>query len=320
MSSFFIVNEHSRNGRSGRLTRELRSLLDSIGLSYSLAFTESLDHAQALSRKANQEGIDTIVAVGGDGTISKVLNGFFDERGYRISPAKMGAIHTGTSPDFCKSYGIPRPLEGAVQAIWRGKTSLVRAGMIECHSSPDKKITGIPARPLFFGCCANIGLGALLARAANSGIRKYLGDTGGTLAALLLILLRYRPSTVKMTIDGATRTISQVFDIVVGRTRHIASGLKVQHQLEPLDPRLYVMSVRALNLLNFYGVLKTLYTGKKIRANDARLSLVHGARIEITGDTPLEVEFDGDPAGFSPCTITTAPDPLELIVGGSDAG
>jgi diacylglycerol kinase family enzyme len=192
--------------------------------------------------------------------------------------------------------------------------------MLECSSSPDFNTAGIPARPQFFGCCANIGLGASLARAANSGIRKYLGDTGGTLVSLLLILLRYRPSAVTMTIDGDEHAMSRVFDIAVGRTRHIASGLKVQHQLRPLDPRLYVLSVRDLTAFNFIRVMKTLYSGKTIPANDARLSLVHGSRIEIAGTTPLEVEFDGDPAGYCPCTITTAPDPLELIVGGSDAG
>jgi len=319
MNCFFIVNQYSRNGRSRRRTQELFYLLKQSGLTYSHAFTESLDHARVLSRKANQEGMDTIVAVGGDGTISNVLNGFFDERGNRISRAKMGAIHTGTSPDFCKSYGIPRSLEGAVQAICRGTASLVRVGMIECRSSPDGKIAGAPARPLFFGCCANIGLGASLARAANSGIRKYLGDTAGTFVSLLLVLLRYRPGSITLTVDGNKHALSRVFDIAVGRTRHIASGLKVHHDLGPLDPRLYVMSVRGLNLFNFSGALKTLYAGKAIPANDTRLSLVHGSRIEITGDTPLEVEFDGDPAGYCPCTITTAPDPLELIVGGSDA-
>jgi diacylglycerol kinase (ATP) len=320
VNCFFIINQHSRNGRSRRRTEELFNLLKASGITYSHSFTESLDHARQLSQKANQEGAECIVAVGGDGTINNVLNGFFNEQGNRISRTKMAALHTGTSPDFCKSYGIPRSLEGAVQAICRGMTSLVRVGMIECRKSPGGKSAEIPMRPLFFGCCANIGLGALLARAANSGIRKYLGDIVGTFVSLLVILLRYHPSTVTLTIDEKKHTVSRVFDIAVGRTRYIASGIKVQHQLGPLDPRLYVMSVRGLNAFNFIKVMKTLYSGNAISANDTRLSLMHGSRIEIASDTPLEVEFDGDPAGYCPCTITIAPDPLELIVGGHDAG
>ena len=34
-------------------------------------------------------------------------------------------------------------------------------------------------RTVYFGCCANVGFGAELARLANGGIRKRLGDVGG---------------------------------------------------------------------------------------------------------------------------------------------
>jgi diacylglycerol kinase (ATP) len=314
MNCFCIINQHSRNGRSGQKTRELFSLLDKSGLTFSHAFTESLDHARLLSKKANQDGVDSIVAVGGDGTINKVINGFFDEHGRRISRAKMGVIHTGTSPDFCKSYGIPQSLEAAVQSIKRGMTSLVRIGMIQCRVSP-----GQPSGPLFFGCCANIGLGASLARAANGGIRKYFGDTAGTLLSLILILLRYRPVPVSISIDGRQRDVNRMYDIAVGRTRYIASGIKVQHSLGPLDPRLYAVTVRNLSPFNLIPVLSKLYGAKPIPPGRGDISLDYGSRIEITGNPSVEVECDGDPAGYCPCAINTAPDPLELIVGGTDA-
>jgi diacylglycerol kinase (ATP) len=314
MNCFFIINEHSRNGRSGKITRELFALLESSGITFSHAITESLDHARLLSVKANQEGADTIVAVGGDGTINRVLCGFYDAAGHRNSCAKMGVIHTGTSPDFCKSYGIPRSLGAAVQSIKRGMTSLVRIGMIQCRVSP-----GQPSGPLFFGCCANVGLGASLARAANGGIRKYFGDTAGTLLSLILILLRYRPRAVSLAIDGRQREVSRMYDIAIGRTRYIASGIKVHHSLGPLDPRLYALSVRSLTPLNIIPVLSALYGSKPIPRDRDDIFLDYGSRIEITGDPSFEVECDGDPAGYCPCTITTAPDFLDLIVGGADA-
>jgi diacylglycerol kinase family enzyme len=314
MNCFIIINQHSRNGRSGKKTRELFALLESSGITFSHAITESLDHARQLSLKANREGADTIVAVGGDGTINRVLRGFYDAAGHRTSRAKMGVIHTGTSPDFCKSYGIPRSLPQAVQSIRAGVTSLVRIGMIQCRVSP-----GQPSGPLFFGCCANIGLGASLARAANGGIRKYFGDTAGTLLSLILILLRYRPVPVSLSIDGRQREINRMYDIAVGRTRHIASGIKVQHTLGPLDPRLYAVAVRNLSPFNLIPVLSILYGAKPIPPDRGDISLDYGSRIEIIGDSSIEVECDGDPAGYCPCAITTTPDPLELIVGGADA-
>ena len=82
--------------------------------------TECLHDAYLLSKNANNEGYDVIVAVGGDGTINKVLNGFYDDQGKRISRSRFAVIYTGTSPDFCKSYGIPLDIERAVNFIIRG--------------------------------------------------------------------------------------------------------------------------------------------------------------------------------------------------------
>jgi diacylglycerol kinase family enzyme len=107
MKYFFVINPGSRNGRSSALTGKLLSLIKREGLFFDYAMTTSLEHAYSLSKRANEENYDTVAAVGGDGTINRVLNGFFNNDGKRISRAKMGVIHTGTSPDLCKSYGIP---------------------------------------------------------------------------------------------------------------------------------------------------------------------------------------------------------------------
>lgn len=320
MKYFLIINPFSRNGRSGKLTGKLFSLFKNKGISFDYALTTSFEHAYSLSKQANEDRFDAVVAVGGDGTINKVLNGFFNADGLRISRARMGVVHTGTSPDFCRSYGIPRSLEGAVHAVAAGTTSLVRVGRIDCAASPDARGKSISAPPRFFGCCANIGLGASLARTANGGIRKYAGDFAGTFLSLMKVLCHYRPATVSIDIDGNRRTLDRAYDIAVGRTRHIASGIQVRHALAPLDRRLYILTVRKISLLNIIQILGLLYGGKTIPAGRDYISLEYGSRIELSGDAPLEVEFDGDPAGYSPCVITTAPDYLELITGESHAG
>src|SRR3974377_1580331 len=100
----FIANPHARNGRGQKKLAQLRSELERRVVKYDLALCEGLDHARTLSEQANRSGYDVVVSVGGDGTINRVLNGFFDANGRRLSNARMGAIHIGTSPDFCRSY------------------------------------------------------------------------------------------------------------------------------------------------------------------------------------------------------------------------
>jgi|WetSurMetagenome_2_1015567.scaffolds.fasta_scaffold78167_2 diacylglycerol kinase family enzyme len=319
MRYFFIINPQSRNGRSVKKNKDLFSLLQKTGLSFDHAFTDSLDHAYVLSEKANKDRYDAVVAVGGDGTINRVLNGFFNAEGRRISSTRMGVIHTGTSPDFCMSYGIPQSLESAVHVIAAGKTSLVRVGRIECAALPAGAEGKVASPPRFFGCCANVGLGAAVARTSNGGIRRFAGDRLGTFLSLLKALIVYRPVTLSLTIDGNRRISTRVYNIAVGKTRFIASGIRVQHTLGPSDQGFYIVNVRDLTPFNFIPVLGLLYRDKPIPAGCSYISLEYGSRIEISCKTPLETEFDGDPAGYCPCTVTTAADPLELMIGESHA-
>jgi diacylglycerol kinase family enzyme len=319
MKYFFIINSQSRNGRGGKKNKDLFLLLQEAGFSFDFAFTQSLDHAYSLSQKANNDHYDAVVAVGGDGTINRVLNGFFNGEGRLISSARMGVIHTGTSPDFCKSYGIPQSLERAVHVIAAGKTSLVRVGRIESAASPDAPMGKAFKRSSFFGCCANIGLGAAVACTANGGIRKFAGDRLGTFLSLIKTLFLYRPFNVSLTVDGSPRTYTRVYNIAAGRTRFIASGIRVRHTLGAFDQKLYIVTVRNLSPFNTISVLSLLYGDKPIPAGCSFISLEYGRRIEISCETPVETEYDGDPAGYCPCAISTATDPLELITGESDA-
>ena len=319
MKYFFVINPQSRDGRSGKRNNDLFSLLQKTGISFDYAFTDSLDHAYSLSQKANKDRYDAVIAVGGDGTINRVLNGFFNAEGRRISSARMGVIHTGTSPDFCMSYGIPQSLESAVRVIAAGKTSLIRVGRIECAASPADREGKAVSPPRFFGCCANVGLGAAVARTSNGGIRRFAGDRLGTFLSLFKALFLYRPVTLSLTIDGNRRTTTRVYNIAVGKTRFVASGIRVQHALETSDRGLYIVTVRDLSPFNFIPVLGLLYGDKPIPAGRSYISLEYGSRIDISCKTPLETEFDGDPAGYCPCTVTTAADPLELMIGESHA-
>lgn len=308
-----IANPHARNGRGRAKLQTLCRYLERRGVKYDLAACRSLEHATELSRAANREGRETIVAVGGDGTINRVLNGFYDQDGRRQSRARFGVVHVGTSPDFCKSYGVPTALEAAAETLLSGATRPITVGRVAWAP-------GAAVAPAFFGCCANAGLGAAVARGANGGIRRFAGDWLGTLLSLLRALARCRPRRVFLTLDGKRRELDGVYNIAIGKTRYIASGLQVRHALESQDRRLYVVCVRGVSLSTFAPALRAFYSGQIPRAGGC-LSLAYAQRVEIEpAEAPLELEFDGDPAGHCPCRIETATEPLDLLVPAGTAG
>jgi len=309
----FIVNPHARNGRTSAKLEELRHVLNHHGILYDMRPSESLDHVSALSREANLAGYHTVVAVGGDGTINRVMNGFFASDGTRLSQARMAAIHIGTSPDFCRSYGIPLGIPEAVETLASSVTKPLYVGQVSCLKQPLNAGFVAPTTS-FFACCANVGFGANVARLANGGIRKRVGDFAGTFLSLMRVLRTFRPVALNVRMDGVERQIENVYNVAVGRSRYVASGLQIRHQLGVADPRLYLVCLRDLSWKNLLPALYALYSGRPVRARPY-LSIHYARTISITStERPAEVEFDGDPAGWCPSDFCVAPDPIELLV------
>ncbi len=319
MKCFFILNPGSKGGASKKLFERIFKLLDKAKVDYKYKITVSLGDAFIYSKTANVEGYDVIVAVGGDGTINGVLSGFYNDDGSRISKGKMGVIYTGTSPDFCKSYGIPTDVENAVKILLQNKSQKIQVGKIVLAKEymkeyEDKFVDHSDKfKTCYFACCANIGLGAQLARRANSGIRSVLGDYLGTFSALIKTLFCYKPSDFYVIADGKREKIERAHNISIGRSFYIASGIKVKNTLKQGDGLLYRLCVKNMGLKNCFSVVKKIYSGKEIVNNDI-LDLDYTKTIEICGNNiNPEVEFDGDPAGFLPCSIEVAADGLDVV-------
>jgi diacylglycerol kinase family enzyme len=320
MHCFLILNPKSRGGKSEKRFKQIKRLLDHRGIRYDFEITQSLDHARQLSFQANKKIYDTIVAVGGDGTINSVLNGFYDKEGKKISNASMGVIYTGTSPDFCKSYHIPLKLTEAVDIIAENNLQKISVGKITFLKKnlvkQDNQAIDLADKAVvrYFACCANMGLGATLAKNANSGIRKYAGDFMGTFLSFVPTLVSYRKSDFMMVKDGKKTIVKNLYNLSVGRTRYIASGIKLENSLDNNNYHFYCLTITNLNLKNLPGVFKKIYSGKTFQ-NDYYITLDYCDSIEIYSNTRSpEIEFDGDPAGYLPCRIELAQDPLDLVV------
>lgn len=308
MTYFLIINPGSNHKRSMKIIPKLLGFLKSRNIDFDYILTNTLSDAKKYSQDAVFRGYDVVVAVGGDGTINQVLNGFYDEHGCRRSKSIMGVIHTGTSPDFCLSYGIPINLISAMETLIKGFTREISIAQIEYQSKSSERITG------YFACCASFGLGAQVALLSNSGIRKYLGDTLGTFVSIIISLFKYKSNDLEMCCDDQKVKIEKNFNTFIGKTSFIASGMKIAHQLSHQDSRLYLLTLKKITLKNLYSALKSIYSGREIE-NTNFIEMSYHKSIEIfKGQRNQQIEFDGDPQGDLPCKISIAQDRLELIV------
>lgn len=316
MKYFLIMNPKSKGGKSKKKFDRIFSLLNQAKVDYEYTFVYTLEEAYQKSVEANKKSIfDIVVAVGGDGTINNVINGFYNKEGHRLSKAKFAVIYTGTSPDFCKSYGISIHTDEAVKTLLRAQSRSILIGKLLVAQIPPVERTNSDAKfkIQYFACCANIGIGASIARRANGGIRKYFGDYVGTFLSMLISIAKYKANTFKVCMDGKAIEIPKLYNLSVGITKYIASGIKVHNDKELHSASFYCLETKALNLRNTPSTLKRVYSGKQIKTSKTlALSYLNTIEVKANLQNP-EVELDGDPIGYLPCSIDAAKDCLHLI-------
>jgi diacylglycerol kinase (ATP) len=112
LNACLIANPAAGRGRGARRLPAVREALAAVGIR-DIRLTKSAGHERELAARAAADGIDTIVALGGDGTWGNVARGILDAgRDPRLVP-----IAAGTGNDFPHALGLPAHDPAAMAAI-----------------------------------------------------------------------------------------------------------------------------------------------------------------------------------------------------------
>ena len=102
MNACLIANPASGRGRGARRLPQVREALAAVGIT-DIRLTQCAGHERELAARAASEGIDTIAALGGDGTWGNVTRGILESgRDARLVP-----IAAGTGNDFPHALALP---------------------------------------------------------------------------------------------------------------------------------------------------------------------------------------------------------------------
>jgi len=105
----FIVNPHSGASKDKIDDATIRSYLDLEIYDYDLVYTEYAGHAKIIAQEAVDLNYDTVVAVGGDGSINEVASQLV------YTPVNLAIISAGSGNGFATNIGLSR--NNAEQAI-----------------------------------------------------------------------------------------------------------------------------------------------------------------------------------------------------------
>src|SRR2546430_3320573 len=130
----FIVNPASGGGKTARDWAGIESWLPSTRLKYEVAFTTRPMEATDIAKNAVRQSRPVVVAVGGDGTLNEVVNGFFHNGAPIPTTSKLAMVPLGTGGDLRPPLPIPTHPREATPVLRTGGTPRLAAG---CRSEEE---------------------------------------------------------------------------------------------------------------------------------------------------------------------------------------
>jgi diacylglycerol kinase (ATP) len=302
-----IVNPASANGKTARRWPEIARRAQELGLDVDVRLTDEAGHAVELARSAASEGADLVVAVGGDGTVSEVVNGLV-EAGTEHT-CELAVVARGSGCDFIRTFGIPKDTAKALAVAHRGTARRIDVGRVE--------FTGHDGQPRgrYYANIASAGMTGIAADRVNrSG--KPLGATVAFAWAAVSTFVGYRNSRFTVDIDGETTELISN-NVIVGNCRYFAGGMKILPDADPSDGLLDVLVWGDVSKGDLARNLHKLYRGTHVTHPKARIVRAHS--VTVTPEVPLPIEVDGEGPGITPATFTVVPSALLLRTPGGGA-
>jgi diacylglycerol kinase (ATP) len=301
-----VVNPKSASGTTGRnwerINQEIRR---GLGTDYDVKLTESQGHATTLTSEAIKEGCELIVAVGGDGTINEVVNGFFDKEKPINPNAALAAMSIGTGTDFVKTLEFPTTPFEAAERIRRGKVWAIDLG--RCT------FTGLDGeqRSRFFINIADFGSGGAVVDKVNR-TTKIFGGQISFLWGILTTLPTYKNKLTKYQIDNGPEEEKVLNTFVVANGRFYGGGLKPAPNAQ-LDDGLF--DIVSIGDVGFFEAVSSLGKFRKGTYMEVpKVTSYNGKTVVASSEETQLVEMEGEVVGRLPARFEMLPKAMNIIV------
>ena len=304
-----VVNPKSQGGRLGK---KWRDLADVIGRAFPFdeAITQGPGDATRLTREALKAGAERVVAIGGDGTINEVANGFFDDAGASIAPeASLAVIPFGTGGDFRRTFGLPTDTAEAAAVIAANQRRKIDVGRLEFTATAGGKALRM------FVNIASFGVSGVVDRLVNESGKK-LGRLSFMIATARATW-SYKNTRVQLVFDGKDRVEATINTVAVANGRYFGGAMMVAPDASPDDGEFDVIA------LGDFGFGDLLTSGRRIyKGTHLSMDKVTARRAKVVEAEPIdpgtvvELDIDGESPGRLPARFELVPRALWMVVPG----
>lgn len=301
----FIINKHAGNGRMGRRWQEIEQILKNHITDYIVKETRGRGHATDLCREAIDAGSKNIIAVGGDGTISEVASGFFNENGKPLATkSNLGILPAGSGSDFSRTINMPHDYDEAIEILKKAKTRTIDAGIV---SFTDYQ--GIAQKRPFINI-AEVGIGGEVIEILEKR-GKGLGSWLSYQLATIEGLIKFELKDMQITIDGNPLE-GKYAGVIVANGQYFGSGMKIApHAI--LDDGLFdVVIIGSGSKFDMLLKMPKVRDGSHIE--DDAIQVIRAKEVKVTAHQRALLDIDGEQPGDCPAEFSLVEKAVSVIV------
>ncbi|GAA0317583.1 diacylglycerol/lipid kinase family protein [Kineococcus aurantiacus] len=296
-TKFTGLDEHSLRRRQAYVAAVFRShgWEDPLWLE-----TTPTEHGRQQARDAVAQGVDIVLAAGGDGTVRSVAEGLAG------TSTPMALLPAGTGNLLARNLDVPHTdLAAALDLVFSEEDVRVDVGWLEVdRSGRDAE----PERHLFL-VMAGLGFDAAMMAGVEDRLKQRLGYGAYVVSGARAL---WGPQAkVQVSVDGQAPAPVRTRAVIVGNCGKLTKQLVLMPDAEIDDGYLDAVVLSPRGGIGWGEVAWAIAT--RDRRGQRRVRHLRGKRFEVTCQEPQEVELDGDPIGPAHrVTLTVDPGVLRV--------
>lgn len=264
----FVINLISGTSDKAAIPGLIDQYLDKTKFEYEIAITQYAGHASEIASKAKDDGVDVVVAVGGDGTVNEVA------RAIVHSNTALGIIPCGSGNGLARHLLLPLNVRKAIDVINRSEVRQLDYGIINGYH---------------FFCTCGMGFDAFVsmkfAEAGKRGPITYVEN-------VLREGLKYKPETY--TIEDENSTLQyKAFLISCANASQYGNNAYIAPQASMSDGLMDVIIMEPFDVFEATQISIEMFS--KTLDKNLKIKTFRTRHLHIHRDKPGVIHYDGDP-------------------------